>query len=102
MWSAPRSCCATAGGQRFQRRGRWVSESTTPRKAADGSPVRRGMVLGQQVGAPVPPQVAPHGVRVVRAVLRVVVLDQEGLAADRVVVRLAGERGPGPREADRG
>src|SRR5690349_17135681 len=46
----------------------------------------RPVMLGQDVLPPVALEVAPHAVDVVRAVLRVVVLDQERRALDAVVV----------------
>ncbi len=59
------------------------------------------MVLGQQVHAEVALEVPPHGVDVVRAVLRAVVLDQERRALHPVVVRKAALQPAHPRECDR-
>ena len=56
---------------------------------------RRSSVLAPVVG-----QVAPDRVDVVRAVLRVVVLDEEPRPADRVVVTAARRVRPGPGEGD--
>src|SRR5262245_34113426 len=54
-------------------------------------------VLAQRI-AEVALEVAPQGVRVVRAVLRVVVLDREARTLDAVVVRLTGLEAAGPHE----
>ena len=62
--------------------------------------VRRGVVPRQKVLAPVVVEVAPDRVDVVRAVLRVVVLDEEARAADRVVVAVTRLLRPGPCERD--
>ena len=53
---------------------------------------------GEEVVAPVPPQVPPHRVDVVGVVLRVVVLDQERRSAHRVVVALPALQRSGPGE----
>src|SRR6478735_4747899 len=72
------------------RRGRFRSEYAQP---SAGS-----VVGGERVLAPVVGEVAPDGVDVVRPVLRVVVLEQERRAADRVVVASTWLGGPGPAE----
>ena len=59
-------------------------------------------MTGEGVLAPVVREVAPDRVDVVGAVLRVVVLDHEARAADRVVMAATGLQRAGPRERDRG
>ena len=58
-------------------------------------------VLPKQVSAEVALEFTPNGVDVVGAVLRVVVLDQEGRALHSVVVGLARLDATRPGEADR-
>src|SRR5262245_10326471 len=68
--------------------------------SASGRPTMGVLVVRtEQVGAEVVPRVVPHGVDVVRAVLAVVVLDEERGTVQPVVVRLLRVDGPGPREA---
>ena len=62
--------------------------------------VRRCVVPREEVLAPVVVEVAPDRVDVVRAVLRVVVLDEEARAADGVVVAVTRLLGTRPRERD--
>src|SRR5215203_3625107 len=59
---------------------------------------RRAVVLAQQVHAEVAVEIPPHGVDVVRVVLRVVVLDEERRPLDTVVVPLAALERAHPRE----
>src|SRR6185436_16752815 len=70
------------------------------RAEGSGAGVRLGQVPREQVLAPVVVELAPDGVDVVRAVLGVVVLDEEGRPAHDVVVAAAGGIGAGPGERD--
>src|SRR5919204_5018999 len=66
-----------------------------------GLRVRCGFqMLPQQIASEISLEVAPHRVDVVRVVLRVVVLDEEGRPLHAVVVFLAALGVAGPREAD--
>ena len=65
----------------------------------DRSVAHARLVLGQQVPGEVAAQVAPHGVDVIRAVLGVVVLDEQARTAERVIVAGAWLDRPGPPEA---
>ena len=56
------------------------------------------VVLGQKIPAEIPLYVAPHRVDVVRAVLGVVVLDEERTPLQAIVVGLEPERASCPPE----
>jgi hypothetical protein len=72
-----------------------------PRTLEPGSGLmaRLGVVAGKRVAAEVVGEVAPDGMDVVRAALGVVVFDQQPLALDPVIVRLAALGAAGPGEA---
>ena len=82
----------------------WTATGLSPvvrpkgaRHATPGGERRSGR---EEVLAPVVREVAPDRVDVVRAVLGVVVLDEEPRPADRVIVAPAGRLRPGPGERD--
>ena len=68
---------------------RWSLRTLSTRNGRSARRVARSVVRCQQVLAPIVGEVAPYGVDVVGAVLRVVVFDQQARAMDRVVVAAA-------------
>src|SRR5258708_27269221 len=58
------------------------------------------VMLGQEISAPVPLELSPHAVDMVRVVLGVVVLDQERGTLDAVVVALTFPEPAHPRDLD--
>src|SRR5688572_11310130 len=55
-------------------------------------------MVADEIAAEIAREITPHGMDVVRVVLRVVVLDQEGRALNAIVVRLTALDRAGPRE----
>src|SRR5205085_12677169 len=71
------------------------------RRSGDPAPsVGCAQMLSEEITAEVTREIPPDGVHVVRVVLRVVVLDQEGRTLDPVVMGLAASASPGPGQVE--
>src|ERR1051325_7536045 len=82
-----------------------ITDSVPRSIAGVAAGVRSLLVAGvlvrlQQVRAEIAIEIAPHGVNVIRAVLRVVKFDQEGVGLYAIIMRIAAVHAACPREVN--